>query len=133
MFVLSAKKWLRSQCWWFSFIVSFQKTFIGIYLVSSTQKNFSPPRKKEKKTNADLYKFLVNTRRYLDVNSTFFERNGRQMSVKTTLCSYWVISFNLEKKPETQTKTHFETRKYTNWIHDETKKIKTCVFSYLFE
>ena len=29
-----------------------------------------------------------NTRRYLDVDSTFFERYGRQMSVKTTLRAY---------------------------------------------
>ena len=30
--------------------------------------------------------FLVNANRYLDVDSTFFERYGRQMDVKTTLC-----------------------------------------------
>ena len=32
----------------------------------------------------------VSTRRYLDVDSTVFERYGRQMDVKTTLCGYWV-------------------------------------------
>ena len=32
--------------------------------------------------------YPANTRRYLDVVSTFFERNGRQMDVKTTLCAY---------------------------------------------
>ena len=31
----------------------------------------------------------VNTRRYLDVDSTFFERYGRQMDVKTTVCLLW--------------------------------------------
>ena len=30
----------------------------------------------------------INTRRYLDVYSTFCERYGRQMDVKTTLCAY---------------------------------------------
>ena len=29
----------------------------------------------------------VNTRRYLDVNSTFYERHGRQMDVKIMLCA----------------------------------------------
>ena len=29
-----------------------------------------------------------NTRRYFDVDSTSFERYGRQMDVKTTLCAY---------------------------------------------
>ena len=32
---------------------------------------------------------LINTRRYLDVDSTFFERHGRQVDGKTTLCAYW--------------------------------------------
>ena len=32
----------------------------------------------------------VNTRRYLDVDSTSFERHGRRMNVKITLCAYWV-------------------------------------------
>ena len=41
------------------------------------------------KGNAALY-FPVNTRRYLDVDSTSFERYGRQMDFKTTLCVYWV-------------------------------------------
>ena len=31
----------------------------------------------------------VNTRPYLDVDSTFFERNGRHMDAKTMLCAYW--------------------------------------------
>ena len=31
----------------------------------------------------------ANTRRYLDVDLTTFERYGRQMDVKTTLCAYW--------------------------------------------
>ena len=31
---------------------------------------------------------LINTRRYLDVNSTLFERYGRQIDVKTTSCAY---------------------------------------------
>ena len=35
----------------------------------------------------------VKTRRYLDVDSTFFECYGRQMDVETTLCAYcYVIS-----------------------------------------
>ena len=31
---------------------------------------------------------VVKTRRYMDVDSTFFERYGRQMDVKTKLCAY---------------------------------------------
>ena len=31
----------------------------------------------------------ANTRRYLDVYSTFFERYGRLVDVKKTLCAYW--------------------------------------------
>ena len=31
----------------------------------------------------------VNTRRYLDVDPTFFERYGHHMDVKTALCAYW--------------------------------------------
>ena len=34
--------------------------------------------------------YPVNTRRYLDVHSTFIERYERQMDVGTTLCAYWV-------------------------------------------
>ena len=37
----------------------------------------------------------VNTRRYLDVDLTFFECYGRQMDVKTTSCAYWAVSLNL--------------------------------------
>ena len=36
-----------------------------------------------------MYKNPANTRRYLDVNSTSFERCRCQMDVKTTLCVYW--------------------------------------------
>ena len=41
---------------------------------------------------------LVNTRRCLDVVSTFFERYGRQMDVETTSCAiyndpYWFKDF----------------------------------------
>ena len=35
-----------------------------------------------------LYMNPVNTRRFLDVNSTLFERPGRQMDIETTLCAY---------------------------------------------
>ena len=34
--------------------------------------------------------FPANTRRCFDVDSTSFERYGRQMDVETTLCAYWV-------------------------------------------
>ena len=37
-----------------------------------------------------------NTRRYLDVNPTSFERYGRQMDVKTTLCAYWERSNEIQ-------------------------------------
>ena len=32
--------------------------------------------------------FFANTKHYLDVDSTFFERYGRQMDLKTTFCAY---------------------------------------------
>ena len=38
--------------------------------------------------------FPVNTKHYLEVDSTFFERYGRQMDVKTTLCACWVITLS---------------------------------------
>ena len=38
----------------------------------------------------------------MDVDPTFFERYGRQMDVKTTLCAYWYwkafVNFNVLKK-----------------------------------
>ena len=34
---------------------------------------------------------LVNTRRYLDVDSTLFGRYRRRMDVKTTLRAYWDV------------------------------------------
>ena len=40
------------------------------------------------KTTLCAYENPVNTRRYLDVDSTLFERYERQMDVKTTLCAY---------------------------------------------
>ena len=36
--------------------------------------------------------FPVNTRRYLDVVSTFYERYERQMDVKIMLYAHWVVS-----------------------------------------
>ena len=36
----------------------------------------------------------VNTRRYLDVDSTSFERYGRQMDVKTMLCAFYPLLNN---------------------------------------
>ena len=33
------------------------------------------------------------TRRWFDVDSTSFERYGRQMDVETTLCAYWGTVF----------------------------------------
>ena len=35
-----------------------------------------------------LYMNPINTRRHLDVDSTLFERPGRQMDIETTLCAY---------------------------------------------
>ena len=40
------------------------------------------------KTKFIIYHYPVDTRRCLDGHSTSFERNERQMDVKTTLCSY---------------------------------------------
>ena len=37
-----------------------------------------------------INKYPANTRRCFDVDSTSFERYGRQMDVQTTLCVYWV-------------------------------------------
>ena len=37
-----------------------------------------------------LNELPANTRRCFDVDSTSFERYGRQMDVETTLCAYWV-------------------------------------------
>ena len=42
---------------------------------------------------------LVNTRRYLDVDSTSFGRYGRQMDVRTTLC---VLTEMLEVKKKSR-------------------------------
>ena len=40
----------------------------------------------------------INTKRYFDVDSTFFESYGRQMDVKTTLCAYWDrLSFGISR------------------------------------
>ena len=36
------------------------------------------------------------TRGYLDVNSMFFERYGRQMDVKIMLCAYYIEGFFLK-------------------------------------
>ena len=45
-----------------------------------------------KTTNKSFIVFPINTRRYLDVNSTLFVRYGRQMDVKTASCAYWVTA-----------------------------------------
>ena len=37
----------------------------------------------------------MSLRGYLDVDSTFFERHGSQMDVKTTLCAYSVRFHNI--------------------------------------
>ena len=40
----------------------------------------------------------VNTKRHMDVDLTSFERYGRQMNVKITLCAYWYcinVTFNV--------------------------------------
>ena len=43
-----------------------------------------------------LHKVLlypISTRRYLDIDSTFFGRYECQMDVKTTLCAHWVSTY----------------------------------------
>ena len=41
------------------------------------------------KKELDIGAIPPNTRLYLDFDSKFFERYGRQLDVKTTLCIYW--------------------------------------------
>ena len=58
--------------------------------------NFDAIKLKRKRGGSSLFfgfsrYFPVDTRRYLDVDLTSFERYGRQMDVKTSLCAYWKV------------------------------------------
>ena len=75
------------------------------WMVIFSLKNFlwhaSNYRVKSNKVKKKMNKCFipVNTRHYLDIHSTFYERYGRQIDVKTTLSAYWdILSFSLSKK-----------------------------------
>ena len=65
-------------------------SFLGCFLWNFTVLH-NLCKSKNKQINNILYsvRSFVSTRRYLDVDSTFFERHRRQMDVKTTLCACW--------------------------------------------
>ena len=67
-----------------------------------------------------------NTRHYWDVDFTFFERYGRQMDFKITLCAYW--AYEIKKKildllPSYQYSVKADPSELTHvyWLYDDLK------------
>ena len=49
--------------------------------------------------------YHVNTRRLLDVDSTFFRRYGRQIDVKITLCVHRICPYEVDAQQSEVMKT----------------------------
>ena len=64
-------------------------TMFKLFINSFNEKDERKKMKKNKSSHLQrqTFPYPVNTRRYLDVDSTFLEC---QINVKTTLCAYWV-------------------------------------------